>query len=146
MWAFGYWLNETRKFTVEIQPTEEAPTAAEHRAYSDSGDLFAWQKNGPRRRFEVKGLTITFSGRRDWPFREVFVSSVRSVHRSVGDVYAWVSISADLKAAVMIMEETTWETWYRVTKLNSVTGNDETYYACPLDKVSFISLIRLDES
>lgn len=139
VFAFAYWLNDSRKFTVEIPPTEEAPTAAEHAKFADSGDLFAWKKSGPRLRIEVKTLTVTFTGRQDWPFREVFVDSVLSVNRSIGDVYAWVSVSADLKAAVMV-KESTWEAWYPVTKLNSNTGNEETFYAAPLDAVTFISL------
>lgn len=136
-WAFGYWLG-SRGYDVLIPATREAPTAAQHRDFADKGDLFA-TKAGVCLRIEVKTLGITFTGRDDWPFREVFVSSVASVHRSIEEVYAWVSVSNDLRAAVMV-KATTWETWYKTTCLVSNTGNVEANYAAPLDEVRFISL------
>ena len=138
VWAFAYWLN-SRGYTVEVPPIEEAPTAADHPLFVDSGDLFAWKKGGERLRIEVKTLGVTFSSAADWPFREVFVSNVASVHRSIEEVYAWVSVSNDLAAAVMV-KATTWETWYKTTCMVSNTGNAETNYAAPLEEVRFISL------
>ena len=138
VWAFGYWLN-SRGYTVEIPPIERAPSAAEHRNFTDNGDLFAWKTGGARLRIEVKTLGIIFSCREDWPFPEVFVSSVDSVHRTIEEVYAWVSVSNDLGVAAMI-KATTWETWYKTTKLNRNTGNAEVYYAAPLEEVRFFSI------
>jgi hypothetical protein len=135
--AFAYWVN-SRGFTVEIPPILEAPTAAEHDAYADNGDLFAWKKSGKRLRLEVKTLGITFSSVDDWPYREVFVSNVAAVDRA-SDVYAWVSVSHDLAFAA-IVKATTWETWYKTTCRVSNTGNDETNYAAPLEEVRFISI------
>ena len=136
--AFAYWLNDRHGYTVELPPIKGAPTAAEHRLYADKGDVFAW-KAGPRLRIEVKTLNVTFSCRADWPFREVFVSSVATVFRAFEETYAWVNVSQDLRAAV-IVEGSTWESWYVVTKLVSNTGNVESNFAAPLDKVTFISL------
>ena len=138
VFAFAYWLN-SRGFTIEIPPTEEAPTAADHPNYIDKGDLFAWRSPGERLRIEVKTLGVNFTGRADWPFPEVFVASVLSVNRSIEDVYAWVSVSNDLGAAVMV-KATTWETWTRTTKTASNTGNDEIFYAAPMREVRFIPL------
>jgi hypothetical protein len=137
VFAFAYWLN-ARGYWIEIPPTEEAPTAADHPDYIDKGDLFAW-KNGPKLRIEVKTLGVIFTGRDDWPFPEVFVANAPSVDRSLEEVYAWVSVSNDLAAAVMV-KVTTWETWRLTTRTASNTGNYETYYSAPLEEAKFISL------
>jgi hypothetical protein len=139
VFAFAYWLS-ARGHWIEIPSTEEAPTAADHPDYIDKGDLFAWKAGfGRKLRIEVKTLGITFSGKGDWPFSEVFVSSVASVDRSLEEVHAWVSVSHDLAAAV-IVKQTTWETWTIKTGLVSNTGNVESNYACPLEEAKFISL------
>jgi hypothetical protein len=137
VFVVGYWLN-SRGYDVEIPASKEAPTAAEHANFIDSGDLFA-SKAGRRLRLEVKTLGVEFSGRQDWPFPEVFVASVLSVNRSIEDVYAWMSVSSDLAAAAMV-EATTWPVWYRVTVTAGNTGNEETCYAAPLEVVKFVSL------
>jgi hypothetical protein len=140
VFAFAYWLN-SQGFWVEIAPTEEAPCAADHPQYVDKGDLFAWKKGGPRLRVEVKTLGVTFSGAADWPFPDVFVASKMSIDRALGagEVYAWVSVSHDLAAAVMT-KATTRKTWAETTKHASNTGNDEIFYAAPLEEVRFIKL------
>jgi hypothetical protein len=137
-WAFAYWLS-SQGYWVTIPPLREAPTAAEHRNYRDNGDVFAWEEGGPRLRIEVKTLGVTFTGRRDWPYREVFVASVDSVRRAIGDVFAWVSVSDDLGAAA-IVEERTSDEWYIRTCPVSNTGNVESNFACPLDLVKFVKL------
>jgi hypothetical protein len=140
VFAFAYWLS-SRGYWVEIAPTREAPCAAEHPQYIDQGDLFAWKEGGPRLRIEVKTLSVTFSGRNDWPYPNVFVASAMSVDRAIDEVYAWVSVSHDLGAAVM-MEATTFGTWTRTTKTASNTGNDEIFYAAPMEGVKFIKLAQ----
>jgi hypothetical protein len=136
VFAFAYWLS-ARGHWIEIPSTEEAPTAADHLDYIDKGDLFAWKAGfGRKLRIEVKTLGITFSGKGDWPFPEVFVDSVASVDRTLEEVHAWVSVSNDLAAAV-IVKQTTSATWSKTTRLNRNTGNAETFYAAPLEAVQF---------
>jgi len=128
--------NQHRKGrTVEIPPLHFAPTAAVHEKYSDGGDLYVVT----RRRIEVKHLGVNFTGPFDWPFKEVLVSSAASVERAKGSVLYYVSVSNDLSCACIIPGDTS-ERWYKVEKLNSVTGNVEKFYACPIACAQFEEL------
>jgi hypothetical protein len=134
--VWGYWLSITRGYDIEIPATKEAPTAADHAEYVDKGDVFA-TKAGRRLRFEVKTLSVTFTGPKDWPYPEVFVARVEQVDRAIDDVCAWISLSNDFGAAVRV-EPTTRAKWYRTTRINKNTGNEETYYAVKLEDARFM--------
>lgn len=119
--------------TVEIPPVKFAPTAADAERFVDAGDLFITV----RRRVEVKHLGVNFTGAEDWPFNgEILVSNVAAVDRANGDVFAYVSVSNDLRCAA-IVEGSTREFWYPVEKTAKNTGNLERYYACPISFVKF---------
>ncbi len=120
---------------IEIPPLRFAPTAADAEHYRDEGDLFLVT----RKRIEVKGLSINFTGRDDWPFAYVFVTSKTVAEREGRPVAAYISISADLKHAVVIKGSTS-GLWFSVDKSNRNTGNVERYLACPLSHVEFITI------
>ncbi len=120
---------------VEVPPIRFAPTAAEAEQYRDAGDLFLVT----RKRIEVKGLGINFTGREDWPFPYVFVSRKEDVERANGAVSAYISVSSDLKYGAIIRQATS-PHWYAVKKPNRLTGNVEHYMACPLEHVEFVTI------
>jgi len=60
---------------LRIAPLEVAPTYGERGAYIDDGDIHArFKPEGKWYRFEVKGLSVDFTGLDDWPFgKRIFV-------------------------------------------------------------------------
>jgi hypothetical protein len=135
MFVFAEWQHKLG-YSVEVPRLRVAPTAAEHADYSDDGDVFVIV----RQRFEVKGLDVTFSGRHDWPFgNRIFVDTVRKVDRAQGEVIAYVSVSADFRALAIIPGDTS-QHWYPVKVRNSLTGNIDDTYACPIEHCLFEQL------
>ncbi len=92
----------------------------------------------------MKHRSTIFTGAADWPFKEVFVSSAKSVERALGGVAAYITVSRDLKAIAVITGDTSRE-WYIAQKKASNTGNVERYYACPLGLVRFYRLTNGDD-
>jgi len=119
---------------VEIPPLRVAPRAADHEMYTDDGDFAVII----RQRWEAKKLGYKFTGRHDWPFEYMYVSSVTSVDRAfmAGGVEAYVMVSQDWRAIATIPGRTRAH-WFQVAKRSKVTGNIERNYACPLDHVIF---------
>ena len=120
---------------VEIPPLQFAPDASQHELFVDEGDLYVWV-SGKRLRFEIKHLGVNFTGADDWPFKEAFVSNVAAVDRAGADVQFYVSVSNDMRFAAIISGRTR-DRWYTTTALARNTGNDEQYYACPIELVIF---------
>ncbi len=133
------WLHDRGRI-VEIPTIQFSPTTTAAPNFFDDGDLFSIDpKTGDRRRIEVKHRSTIFTGAADWPFKDVFVSSVKSVERALGGVAAYVTVSHDLRAIAVITHETS-SAWYIVEEVASNTNNKERYYACPLGLVRFYRL------
>jgi hypothetical protein len=126
---------------VEIPGMQLAPSADQHEAYSDNGDLIVI--DGHRKVLNVKRLTTLFTGTDDWPHKNdngvkhAFVSSKADVERGVSELY--VFLSHDMKTAGFIKASTA-GAWYVAKALNKNTGNLEYYYACPLNCVEWRQL------
>jgi len=122
--------------SIEIPKVGYAPTASELDGYLDEGDIFIITK----KRLEVKGLGVDFSGPGDWPFGDyALVSNKAAVERAGSSVSAYISVSKNLKNAAIIWLASK-PFWFLVEKKASNTGNMEKYYACPLSHVEFVSL------
>ena len=135
LWSKGY--------DLEIPALRCAPTAAEHELYADSGDVFA-TRDGERKRFEITGLTVNFTGAADWPSEFYGQAIVDRVHRfevtKSAPPYAYIKVSKDLRYAAIILQSTN-KHWYQGSRLNKKnTGNVEDYVFCPLDAVLFTSM------
>ena len=131
VFAVAKWLNRQGK-TVQIPHISFAPTAADADLHVDDGDLFVIE----RKRVEVKRLGVDFTGRDDWPFKEAFVSNKAAVDRSFENVSAWIFVSSDLLHAAVVTPSTR-EHWYLKKTMAKNTGNEEEFYACPLEHVTF---------
>lgn len=128
------WLHRLGK-TVEISALTYAPTAADAVKHIDDGDLFVIRREA----VEVKHLGVSFTSREDWPFREVFVANRASVERKEGRVMAYVSLNKEMTHAAVI-KATTRKHWYLTAVRASNTGNEEQFFACPLEYVWFTAL------
>jgi len=119
-----------------------APTAAEHELYRDIGDIFVTFPEG-RRRVEVKWLTATFTGARDWPYRVVFVGTVSSVDRPAaeGELHSYVLVSKDYRTLAIIPAATrTSAPWRVVNRLARNTNTRHDYYALEKHQVEFVAV------
>lgn len=125
------WLHAKGK-TIELPALRFAPTAGDAEQFVDAGDIVLVE----RKRVEVKHLGVTFADAATWPFKEAFVSNKAAVDRSIHEVAAWVSVSADLKAAAIVPAKSRGH-WYLKDVRASNTGNVEQFYVCPLDHVEF---------
>ena len=125
------WLHAKGK-TIELPALRFAPTAADADHFIDAGDIIVVE----RRRVEVKHLGVTFSDAATWPFKEAFVSNKSAVDRSIHEVAAWISVSADFKAAAIVPAGSR-RHWYLKDVRASNTSNVEQFYVCPLEHVEF---------
>lgn len=128
------WLHRLGK-TVEVTALTYAPTAADAAKHIDNGDLFVVRREA----VEVKRLGVSFTSREDWPFREAFVANRASVERNEGRVMAYISLNKDMTHAAVI-DSNTREHWYLTKVRASNTGNEEQFFACPLEHVWFTAL------
>ena len=138
VFVVGHWLHALGEY-VEMPPIRYAPDAASAPDYIDCGDLFA-TKNGRRRLIEIKKRReIKFNSVVDYPYPDIMVSNVAAVDRRVGEVAAYVIVSADLAAAAII-PATTRPHWFVLERKMKNTGNVERVYTCPKNKATFIRL------
>jgi hypothetical protein len=128
------WLNAKGKH-VEMPPMQIAPTASQADNYLDSGDIYIIE----RKRCEVKHLGVNFTCANDWPFREIFISNVSAVDRSLEQVSAWISVSKDMKYAAIIKPDSK-DRWHISKKKASNTGNVESYYAANIEDAVFCQI------
>ena len=112
--------------------------------YQDNGDLFVTKDDGPRKRIEVKGLSVTFTDAMDWPFGDPLVSNKAAVDRGVNEVEAYIYVSADMDHIVIIKADTR-EHWYVKELTPKTTGVPEKFYCCPIELAAFKNITRKKE-
>lgn len=133
VFAVARWLHRAGR-RVEIPPIAFSPTAGDAEFFVDRGDLYVLEA-GVRKTIQVKRIRREFTCAADWPFRgEALVGNRRSVERVVSSAY--VTVSSDLRCAAIVGEETR-PLWYLTKKVAGNTGNEEEFYACPLEAVVF---------
>ena len=108
------------------------PAGGDPLAFTDSGDITVLDLVRGPLRVEVKHLPRHgFTGPQDWPFREIFVSSVGAVDRFPEPAAAYVTVNDRLSHAAILLGETK-SRWYAVERLARNSGRMERYYAAPL--------------
>lgn len=132
VFVVAHWLHKGGK-TVQIPPLELAPYGANPLDYVDTGDITIIE----RKRVEVKHLGKNFTCAEDWPFGHgAFVSNKAAVDRSIHEVSAWVSVSNDFRYGAIITPESKYH-WTLKKTFAKNTGQEETYYLCPIKHVVF---------
>lgn len=125
--------------TVTISAPNLRPRHANPADYHDDGDITA-EKDGQKKRIEVKLRDVDFTSEKDWPYKEgLMVHSTREIADTGTPISAWLSVSRDLKYAAIMTPETR-QYWKRVTRYDRKRESEDDFYICPLDKVVFRKL------
>lgn len=141
VWRVAYWL-WGKGYEVRIMPVSKAPTAADWKQHSDSGDLFVrmapiddWMRT------EVKHRQLNFTNREDFKMPDMFVCSKHSYDRANPKPYAYVVLNKAMTHAAIIATETCdhWTT-REVADSNFKNGYRQVKYCCPTEKIHFIEL------
>lgn len=138
------WLHEF-DYYIAIPPMFLKKKHERTEDYQDHGDMFITKNDGPRKRIEVKGLSVSFTDAMDWPFRDVIVSNKAAVDRGANEVNAYISLSADMDHIVIVKADTR-EHWYVEKRTPKTTGVPEDFYLCPIELVTFKDITRKKES
>lgn len=128
VFVIAEWLG--RKYDVRIPVTKVCGEDDDPYDFVDKGDIFISKDGGPERRVEVKGKEFSFSSLDDYRYEHVLTGNKAAVDRIGDDLAAFVLLSQDCKACLIITADTRPE-WYLHTRLFRNTGNMETWYACP---------------
>ena len=126
-------------YSVSIPAYKYAPTASEHMAYVDSGDIIIeGQKSG---RIEVKHrLKEMFTCLADYPYRDrTIVASKKSIDRASPTPLAYIFVNSVMTHIGIIHCDTKPQWFVKSFKMPN-TGNFEEVYLCPLKHVVFTKL------
>jgi hypothetical protein len=116
-------------YAVTIPPVNEAKTHSGWKDCTDAGDLFINQ------RIEVKQLSVCFSGRADWPFRDFIVCAKHSFDRAVPRPFAYIILSEDSGSAATVLGRD-WKLWTTGRRGDRrYEGVEQDFYFSPFSKV-----------
>ena len=125
-------------YSVFIPAYKYAPTASEHMAYVDNGDIIIEGKNNGR--VEVKHMKKNmFTYHKDFPFKRAIVASKKSIDRASPTPLAYIFVNS-VMTHIGIIHWNTKPHWFVENLLMPNTGNFEEMYLCPLEHVIFSKL------
>ena len=89
---------------LQIDEPRIAPTYEERGSYIDRGDLYArFIGETQLHRYEVKRLSVSFSGLEDWPFKgTIFVDEVDGWERKQPKPRGYFSVDHEMTAAIWL--------------------------------------------
>ena len=129
LWAGFQFLK--RGFIVQVPPLLIRPSREDIDAYSDHGDIFLWRCSGDRLRFECKSRSLSFTGRRDYPFPTAFVDRVETWKRKANSKPAAILLVSQETGAILAIDAWTESDWVIEEKDDSVRGYRRSYYLVP---------------
>ena len=115
-------------------PNTLSPTYEERREHSDHGDIAMEVV------CEAKESSYCFSGRHDWPFKDVLVDNKPAFDAKAFQPYQYIWWSNDLRAFVTINVSATIKTWYTTEMVHKITKIPGPCYMVARDLVGFTSL------
>jgi len=139
--AVEAWARNLRRhgWHVTVPETQSGETPELSKQFSDRGDILA-EKGWQREWWQVKNSSRNWTGRHDFPFKELYLSAPTWWEKNP-HVHNHVTLTSDLQyyaAAFMISKEH----WYIKEMLAGNTGNFELTWASPLSYVTFGRLLR----
>ena len=133
-WFVARWLSG-RGHTVTLKPLAIAPTPDEIYDYVDDGDIHT-----ELGRFEVKRLSVDFTGAADWPFRDYIVCGKNAWDRAKPKPYAFVTLSSNMRfAGVLIPEPETW--WVKTIVDKRYDNYSQEFYLTKTSAVKFVKVL-----
>lgn len=134
VWLIARWLSG-RGYSVQVPAASRANKREDWKDHVDSGDLYISQ------RVEVKQLSVNFTSRSDWPYRDDFIVCAKHAYdNATPKPYTYIIVSADSShaAAVMCLDSGKWYTGIRED--SRYKGVKQEFYFAPLDTVRFFPL------
>ena len=133
VWFVARWL-WSQGNTVTVNKMVIAPEHKQWTAYADHGDLEI-VKDGYKQRVEVKGLKVSFTGAKDWPFQDFIVCAKHSFDNAKPKPAFYIIVSAD-RRALAVVDTHSFGRWEMVKRDDSRYYKvAQEFYTCPLDKI-----------
>jgi len=134
----GTWF-EQQGFEIEIPEIVCREKVEDRHRHKDKGDLFYWDKEGEKKRVEVKHRKTGFTSLEDYPWPDYIVDTCHKVH---DETVAWFSVNRAMTHAIIIPMTTRAAWTQRIIRPN---GRDEECYFCPKsEKVTLVSLPKVE--
>ena len=127
------YLNREKDCTVKIAKMELAPDKSVADKYKDFGDIIVNEKFI----VEVKGKTVPFTNKEDFPWNEIIVANVASADRH--EVFAFFIVNPKMTHAAVIRGDTK-NQWRKALIQDTFKGSIEEKYLCSIDLVEFVKL------
>ncbi len=126
-----------RGHPVIVRPVIERPDPSVRGEYGDDGDLEIIQ------RVEVKQrIGLTFTSKDDFPYPTIIVDVCHSYDRARPKPYAYIILNREMSGALIVDVKTTRRDWVKVDKFDRHTNRQRSFYECPLELVSYESMIE----
>lgn len=139
VWRAGRWLSG-KKYDVAIPATTVGPEYKGWEKHVDKGDLYI-AKDNVQQRIEVKKLSVNFTCRDDWPFKDKFIVCAKhSFDNASPKPHAYIIMSDDMQYVATVKGESCsqWEVETKVdTRYDQIS---QRFYMSPLDLVRFIKM------
>ena len=133
--AFADYLRRKGLETV-VNDAKARPDPSLRAQYGDAEDIKARYPDGPWRRFEVKGRTLLFTCRDDFPF-DTLIADRASKTTARADWY--INVSKDLQYAA-VMDGAQREQWQVSSIHDGTKGYGGMVYLCPKQLARFIRI------
>jgi hypothetical protein len=130
------WLSKHGK-TVQIAGISKATNHADWKSNADNGDIFIL------RRIEVKRLSVHFTCRNDWPYKENFIVCARHAwDRAIDKPLKYVILNSSATHAAIVSGDTCaqWRTDTRTDSRYEGNAANQEFYFCPIGLVTFLEL------
>jgi len=138
------WLIRMGNKDAEVLPKTYAKNQSERMDHLDHGDIkvtLTMFSGTIKRIMGVKGRSLTFTGRQDFPFPDLIVCSVKSWDHSNPKPRGFISINVDETHCAIV-----WSSTIRAWKKRDFVdgrpnrGETETNYVCPIHCVQFFNM------
>jgi hypothetical protein len=126
-------------FDVWINGLKKASRHKDWKEFKDDGDLYVVHK-GSMYRIEVKGLSCSFTGLHNWPYRDFIVCAKHSFDNAIQKPYAYMILNKE-RTHIGIVKSSTRSSWEVVERQDNRYENiTQTFYTCPLSVIEWKSI------
>jgi len=137
VWITAKWLNGLGyPVTVNVAPVRDKHKNWKN--YADHGDIEISQ------RVEVKHLTVPFTNKQDWPFKDKFIVCAKhSYDFAIPKPYMYIIVDDDYSHVAVVRSDSK-PHWYVENKRDSRYVEEvyeQDFYLCPMEHVMFLPMI-----
>jgi hypothetical protein len=133
VWRVARWLVE-RGNNVTVRATHVRDTLENMADFSDEGDIEIVQRVEVKRRPDIE-----FRSRETFPYDSIIVDVAHAWDRARPKPFTYIILNASRTYAAIVRGET-FKWWTKTKKRDRFKKRDRTFYECPIEHVTFISL------